>query len=344
MTNVTSVDAAPPSSARAGPARAAARRPKIRIDSLALPALLVAVFLFFTLLPASSDTFPTSANLTNVVAGQSVIVVLALAGLFPLIGGNFDFSIAAIASTVSVVVVAAMARFHLSLPVALGLGLLVGATVGAVNGLLVAYLRMNSFVTTLGAATLLGGAIQWYTHGTPIFEGISPTLTEFGSAKWLGLPRITYVVALVVIGAWFVHRQTRAGRRLVAIGSNARSAQLVGIRVARTTFGSFVASGLLSGVAGILLTARNGTSAIDGGTSLLFPALTAIFLGATAIDPGRFNVFGAVFGVSIAAVSISGLTLAGAADWINAVFNGAALIIAVGASTYLSRRRSGSPT
>jgi ribose transport system permease protein len=302
------------------------------------------VFLTFTWLPASSSTFPTAANLTNVVAGQSVIVVLALASLFPLVGGNFDFSVAAVASAVSVVVVSAMARFHLPLVVALCLGLLFSAIVGAINGVLVAYLQMNAFVTTLGAATLLGGGIQWYTHGTPIFEGISPALTNFGSEKWLGLPRVTYVVAFVVLGAWFAHRQTRAGRRLVAIGSNPRSAQLVGIRVAHLTFGSFVASGMLSGVAGILMTARNGTSAIDSGTTLLFPALTAVFLGATAIDPGRFNVFGTVFGVAVVAVSVSGLTLAGAADWINAVFDGAGLIIAVGVSTYLGRRRGEAST
>jgi ribose transport system permease protein len=344
VTDVTSIEPArrsDPEPASTG-VRVRSRRP--RLDSLALPAILVAVFVVFTVLPASSATFPTSANLTNVVAGQSVIVVLALAALFPLVGGNFDFSIAAIASAVSVVVVAGMTRFHLALVLALAIGLLFSAIVGAFNGILVAYFQMNSFVTTLGSATLLSGGIEWYTHGTPIFQGISPALTNFGSEKWLGLPRVTYLVGVVVVGAWFAHRQTRAGRRLVAIGSNRRSAQLVGIRVARTTFGSFVACGLLSGVAGVLIVARNGTSAIDGGTALLFPALTAVFLGATAIDPGRFNVFGTLFGVFVVAVSVSGLTLAGAADWINSVFDGAGLIVAVGVSTYLGRGRAETPT
>jgi len=309
------------------------------LEGLALPVLLVGVFVLFWLLPASAKTFPTQSNLSNVLAEQSVITVLAIAALFPLITGHFDFSVAAVASGSSVVTVVAMSRFHWSLIVACAAGLLFGLLIGAINGLLVARLRLNAFVVTLGGATLIGGGVRWYTHGQPIFQGIAPAFMRFGSQRLFGIPRITYVVAIVALAAWYLHRHTRTGRRLQAVGSNPRSSRLVGIAVEKMIFGSFLASGLLSGVAGVLMAARTGTSAVDNGNELLFPALTAVFLGSTAIDAGRFNVFGTIVGVFFVALSVNGLTLTGAQDWVNPVFNGAALIIAVGLAAYLAHRR-----
>jgi ribose transport system permease protein len=211
--------------------------------------------------------------------------------------------------------------------------------VGAANGLLVSRLQINSFVSTLGAATLLGGLIQWHTGGQTVTAGIDPALIEFGSGAWLGVPRVVYVVTVAVLAAWYVLAQTPYGRCLYAIGSNPRAARLVGIPVRRYVLLAFAAAGALAGLAGVLQTARTGGATADPGTSLLFPALAAAFLGATAIRPGQFNVVGTVIGVLFVAVSVSGLTLAGASDWVNPVFNGAALLVAVVLSSLLGRQR-----
>ncbi|WP_198144243.1 ABC transporter permease [Parafrankia sp. EUN1f] len=132
--------------------------------------------------------------------------------------------------------------------------------------------------------------------------------------------------------------QTPYGRSLYAIGESPRAARLVGISVRAYPLLAFAGAGLVARAAGVVLAARAAGATADNGTTMLFPALAAVFLGATAIRPGRFNVFGTVFGVALVAVSVSGLTLAGAADWVNPVFNGAALAVAVGLSTLLRRQ------
>jgi ribose transport system permease protein len=313
-------------------------------ERYALVALVFAVATFFSLWPDSAGTFPTAANVRILAANQSVTVLLALAVLLPLVAGHFDFSVGAVAASSSAVCAGLMQNDRASLTVAMLAALGVGVAVGLANGVAVAYLQMNAFVSTLAVATLLGGFIQWYTGGQAISNNIAPSLVDFGSSTRLGIPEPILVVALVALAAWYVLSQTPYGRSLYAIGENARAAKLVGIPTRGYTLVAFVGAGLVAAVAGIVLTARTAGATADNGTTMLFPALAAVFLGATAIRPGRFNVWGTVFGVALVAVSVSGLTLAGAQDWVEPVFNGAALAVAVGLSSYLRRRTGGAMT
>ncbi|GHF19080.1 ABC transporter permease [Pseudolysinimonas yzui] len=310
-------------------------------ERLGLPILLAVIVLFFSVFPASSRAFFSVANLTIVLANQSIIMLVAIALMFPLIAGHFDFSVGAMTVLAAVVCAGTNAQMGLPIAVSILLAIGVGLAVGLANGVLVARLGLNSFVSTLGAATLIGGLIQWYTAGQAII-GIDPALLQFGSRQWLGVPRVLFIVIVVGFAAWYILGHTPFGRSLYAIGSNPRSADLVGLPRMRYTLFAFAMSGLIAGIAGVALTARTGGANPDGGTFLLFPALAAVFLGATAIIPGRFNVVGTVIGVLFVAVSVSGLTLAGAQSWVDAVFNGAALIIAVFVSSVLRKRRAGS--
>lgn len=309
-------------------------------ERLGLPILLALIVTFFSVLPASSRSFFSVANLTIVLANQSVIMLVAIALMFPLIAGHFDFSVGAMTVLAAVVCAGTNVRVGLPLAVSILLAIAVALGIGLLNGVLVARFGLNSFVSTLGAATLIGGLIQWYTGGQAIV-GIDPALLQFGSRQWLGVPRVVFVVLIVGLAAWYILGHTPFGRALYAIGSNPRSADLVGLPRTKYTLFTFAMSGLLAGIAGVVLTARTGGANPDAGTYLIFPALAAVFLGATAIIPGRFNVIGTVIGVLFVAVSVSGLTLAGAQNWVDAVFNGAALIIAVFVSSYLRRRRAG---
>lgn len=309
-------------------------------ERLGLPILLALIVIFFSVLPASSRSFFSVANLTIVLANQSVIMLVAIALMFPLIAGHFDFSVGAMTVLAAVVCAGTNVRLGLPLAVSILLAIAVALGVGLLNGVLVARFGLNSFVSTLGAATLIGGLIQWYTGGQAIV-GIDPALLQFGSRQWFGVPRVVFVVLIVGVAAWYILGHTPFGRALYAIGSNPRSADLVGLPRTKYTLFTFAMSGLLAGIAGVVLTARTGGANPDAGTYLIFPALAAVFLGATAIIPGRFNVIGTVIGVLFVAVSVSGLTLAGAQNWVDAVFNGAALITAVFVSSYLRRRRAG---
>lgn len=309
-------------------------------ERLGLPILLALIVVFFSVFPASSRAFFSVANLTIVLANQSVIMLVAIALMFPLIAGHFDFSVGAMTVLAAVVCAGSNVKLGFPLAVSILLAIAVALIVGLLNGVLVARFGLNSFVSTLGAATLIGGLIQWYTGGQAIV-GIDPTLLQFGSRQWFGVPRVVFVVVIVGAAAWYILGHTPFGRALYAIGSNARSADLVGLPRTRYTLFAFAMSGLLAGIAGVVLTARTGGANPDAGTYLIFPALAAVFLGATAIIPGRFNIIGTVVGVLFVAVSVSGLTLAGAQNWVDAVFNGAALIIAVFVSSFLRKRRAG---
>jgi len=304
--------------------------------------LLVAVAAFFSLNPTSRDIFASTGNLAVLTGNQAVVTLLAIAVLCPLIAGHFDFSVGATHALCAVLCASFMADFKESLGVAVVVAVVVGTLIGLVNGVLVARFKLNSFIITLGVSTLVGGIISWYTDGQTIAAGISPALTGFGSTTLLGVPRLVYLVALLVLATWYLLTQTPYGRRLYAIGANLRSARLVGIAVDREVLVSFVLSGTLAGVAGVLSVARTGAATSNSGTSALFPAIAAVFLGATVVTPGRFNVFGTVIGVLFVAVSVSGLTLMGAANWVDPVFNGLALVLAVSLSTLLRRRRTGS--
>jgi ribose transport system permease protein len=179
----------------------------------------------------------------------------------------------------------------------------------------------------------------WATGGRTIVTGLNPALARFGSARWLGIPRVVYITLLVALVAWYFFTHTPFGRSLYAIGSNATAAKLVGLPVAKNVWWSFITAGFIAGGAGVLQLARTGSAtAVDGGT-LLFPALAAVFLGATAIRPGFFNAWGTIIGAVFVSVSVSGLALSGASGWASNVFNGAALLVAVGLSTYLGKKR-----
>ena len=336
----TTIEAAAlePEGAERAPAPRVARTLVHVLERYALVALLGLLVAFFAVLPATSDTFLTVANLRNVAANEVVIAIAALAALIPLIGGQFDVSVGAVLGMVSVAIAALVTRAGAPPALALVAGVAMGAAVGAVNGFVVAYLRASSFIITLGMATLVGGLVSLYTKDQVIL-GIPQTMVDFGTLNWLGIPRVVWLLAVVALGVAYVLRHTVYGRRLLLVGANPRSARLVGIGVPRVALLSFVLAGALAGVAGAVELARSGSGNPQVGPGYTLSALAAAFLGSTTIHPGRFNVPGTIVGVFFVAVSVNGLTLAGAADWVDPVFNGAAVVIAVAASTILAHRR-----
>jgi ribose transport system permease protein len=308
-------------------------------ERYALVVLVVAEFGVFAALPQSGQVFVSTLNLRTLVANQGVPLVVAIALVFPLAAGIFDFSVGAVAASSSVVTAAAVVDLGLPVVVSALLGIGFGAVVGVVLGALIAYGDVNPFIATLGVATLLGGAIFAYTQGLRI-TGIPADLTGIGSGDWFGVPRIVVVSAAVAGVAWWLLSQTVFGRRLFAVGSNLRATHLLGVDVRRVQLLAFVASGVTAGIGGVLLLARNGGATSDSGMSMLFPALTAVLLSTIVIDLGRPSVPGAAVAIGFIAITVSGLTLVGTPAWVNQVFNGAALLLAVGVAR-LARARGG---
>jgi ribose transport system permease protein len=330
----------PPSSKGAGQGTGNAATILGWAERYALVAILGIIIVVFAVLPASSETFLSSANLRNLLANQAVVTIAAFAALIPIVAGEFDISIGALLGAVAYVAGTLMAESGVPVIPAVMLGLLAGMAVGAVNGFLVAYVGASSLIITLGMTTLLGGAITLISGGLLVSE-IPGSLTRYGSDVFLGVPIIGWFMLVVALAVAYLLRYMVFGRRLLFIGSNVEAARLVGIRTKQIKFMSFVLAGLLAGIAGMVLLARSGTASPEVGLGYTLNALAAVFLGATTIHPGRYNVPGTIVGVFFVAVSVNGLTLVGAADWVDPVFNGAAVIIAVTLSTLLRKRAAG---
>lgn len=312
----------------------------VLLERYALVILLAALIVFFSILPSTGGSFLTLANLRNVAANEAVIAIAALAAMVPLVAGQFDVSIGAVLGMVSIAVAALTVKAGLPVVLALPLGVVLGAAVGSVSGFIVAYLRTNSFIITLGIATAIAGLVSLYTKDQVIL-GVPQSMVNFGTLNWLGVPRPVWLLIVVALLAAYLLRYTVYGRHLLSIGSNPRAARLVGIRVPLVVLLSFVLAGILAAVAGELELARTGSGDPQIGPGFTLSALAAAFLGSTTIRPGQFNVPGTIVGVLFVAVSVNGLTLAGAADWVDPLFNGTAVVVAVAISTVLANRRAG---
>lgn len=326
------LDAAPPRGQRA--LRALARA----AEGYALLGVVVLLILFFTFLPATSDTFPTVANLRVTLGNSAVVAIAALAAIIPLICGQLDLSVGAMLGMASVFAAAAMAA---GAPLALGVlaGLGVGAAAGVVNGLLVTRARIDSIIVTLGMSIVLAGVVSWKTDGQSIVEGIPEALISIGGGTWLGVPRTLFVLAAVAVAVAYVLGHTPIGRQMYALGDNETAARLVGLRTRGLILLGFVLAGVLAGVAGVLQVARAGGADPAVGENFTLTALAAAFLSAASIKPGRYNVGGCLVAVLFLAVLNSGLNLAGAAVYVNDFVNGIALIAGVGLAGLAGRLR-----
>ncbi len=302
--------------------------------------LLIGVSVYFSF--DQPDTFATAANWRLIVASQSVTAVIALGLMLPLLAGNFDVSTGSTCLLSSMVLAGMMSRDGASLFWGSLAVLAIGSAIGVVNGLLVTRFGLDGLIATLGSATIIGGMISWYSDNLSIANGVSPWLLHFGTADLFGVPKLALVALVVAVVVAYVILLTPFGRILLAIGSNRGSAQLVGISVQRTILITYVISGFLGGLAGVLLLAQQGSASPGtGGIGFMLPALAAVFLGASAFRPGQFNVAGTIVGLLLVAVIVSGLTLGGVAPWVGDVIQGGALILAVGASAFFRRRRAG---
>ena len=312
------------------------------IERYALVALFVVTMVFFSVWSKTSSTFLTTANIRNVLGNQAVIGILALAIMIPLVCGEFDFSVGPVSGLVQVLCAGFMARLGFPLVFAIIVPVAIGALIGLSNGNTVARIGVNSLIVTLGVSTAMLGVVEWYTRGLSIINGISTDLTSIGSGNWFGIPRTLYFLVAVALLVYYLIEHTPYGRYLQSIGSNSDAAKLVGLRVERLVMIAFVLSGALAGLAGVLLVARNGSASPQvGSIGDSLQALAAAVLGATAIKPGRFNVIGTLVAIFFLAFTVTGLSLAGVQNWINDLFNGAALFVAVLISTVIGRRRAG---
>jgi ribose transport system permease protein len=207
--------------------------------------------------------------------------------------------------------------------------ILVGALTGLVNGVLTVRFQISSFIATLGTGILLSGFTLGLSGGQVLFNGIPPVILSIGQNQVFGLGISVWLTAVIAIVLLYVLEQTPFGRKLYAIGGSERVAFLAGIRTGTLKIVTFVLAGALIGVGSIFALGQNGAASAGFGPELLLPAYAAAFLGVTTYRPGYYNIPGAVIAILLMAVGFNGLNLLGAPFWVQPIFNGGVLIIAV---------------
>lgn len=322
----------------AAPARSWSHR--LGLDRFSGLYLLALFFLFFGL---TEDNFLQWNGSIEFVLTQKVIVcMLALAFLVPMTTDTFDLSIGH-NMALALVIVNKMA-LETDLPDGVGaiVAMLACLVVGALNGLIVVRFKVNSFIATLGMSQVIAAVIRRIHDGGQITNAFGDSYIEFGkrdlfSFTWPGsgseisLPYYFFYGLIVAVIVWYVLEHTPVGRHMFATGGNREAARLSGVNTDRLTWGSLIASAAIAGFAGLLHSWKFATFASSVGPPLLFPAVAAVFFGASQLR-GRPNVWGTIIAVYTLAFGIKGIGLrySREIDWMQPLFEGLTLIIAVG--------------
>jgi ribose transport system permease protein len=306
-----------------------------RIGGVYVLLAIIAVFGFM-----EPDQYLTAQTAKTVLNQYALTGLFALSLVVPLAAGVFDLSVAAQAGLANVLVAAFIAQDDMSVPMAIGLVLLIGIGIGLANAFVVVVLKIDSFIATLGTAAIIGAlTVAASANKTITGEAISGAFQENLALRNLDgvtIPVLFLLVLMVVMG--LVLEQTQTGRHWYAVGFDADTARLAGVSVGRLQALALVTSALVASFAGIVLTARIASGTPGSGASYLLPAFAAAFLGATQLRHGRFNTWGTVLAVLLLGAGTYGLVIADAPDWAPQAFEGVVLIAAV-ALTNLERGR-----
>lgn len=297
---------------------------------------LLLIGLFSILLP---NTFPTQLTLEAILSTTSITALLALSEMIVASIGQIDLSVGYSIGIAHILAIGLITRSNLPWGLVIVIVLLVGVGIGLVNGLLVQVAKIDSFIATLGVGTAVYGLSNWYTNGQQIVGNIPNGFIAISNNTLFGIPAPAYYVAIISIVLWIAFEYLPVGRYLYALGSNARAAELSGIPRARYMIGAFAVAGLLTGFAGVVLASRLQVGQSNVGPDYLLPAIVGALLGATTIRPGRVNVWGTIIAILLLAVGVAGLEQFGAAFFVDSLFNGLTLVIAVGLAGYAARRR-----
>jgi ribose transport system permease protein len=327
--------------ARAKPAPAVPKRFFERYAIIGIWILLIAIFAFIDSSVYDSSRFFSWTNFSTIFGTQGVLIVLTLGLLLPLTAGDFDLSIAATMTLSSLVVAIMISAHQAPTLIAVIAGLLVGAAIGACNALFIIYFRIHSLIVTLGMATFIIGLAKWISASRTIsIFGVNPTLIGWINQTRLFEVSMSFWYAVLLCAViWYFLEYTTPGRRLLFVGRAREVARLAGIRVDSVRALALISSGLIAALAGVLAVGLNGSADPSSRLGLLLPAFAAAFLGATSIVPGRFNPVGSLIGVLLLATGISGLQIFGIPNFVQDLFYGGGLIVAVAASQLVRRRQ-----
>jgi ribose transport system permease protein len=301
-------------------------------------AAIIALFSFL-----EPGSFLQIQNFTSIFNSQAVLVVLTCSLVLTLTSSEYDLSAASVLSLSAMLIAVLNAQHQVPIGWAILIALATGVLVGLVNSVLVVVIGIESIIATLGMGSLLSGITLWIS-GSNMISGISNTLVSLVIVpRFFGIS-LGFVYAVAIAAAlWYFLTYTPLGRQLLFVGRGRRVARLSGLPVAQLRFGAMIGGSLLASVAGVLYAGTSASADPNSGDSFMLPAFAAAFLGSTSIVPGRFNAWGSFAAVYFLVTGIYGLSLMGIQVFVQNLFYGGALIIAVGLSILVRRSETREP-
>lgn len=297
-----------------------------------LPVLVLIVVVFSFIAP----NFMTEANIMNITRQASINIVLAAGMTFVILTGGIDLSVGSILGVTAVLALVSSlnpAIAHFAVPIAL----LAGLGMGVFNGLLVAYAGLPPFIVTLGTYTALRGFAYLAADGTTVINS-NIAFAWIGNGYLGSVPWLVIIAFAVIAVCWFILRRTTLGTHIYAVGGNLQAARLTGVKVSFVLIFVYAASGLLSGLGGVMSASRLYSANGNLGVGYELDAIAAVILGGTSFVGGIGTITGTLVGALIIATLNNGMTLMGVSYFWQLVIKGAVIIVAVLIDKYRTRK------
>jgi ribose transport system permease protein len=288
---------------------------------------LFGLFVLCAVLWILTPYFLTVSNLLNIAEQTAIIAIIASGMTFVIISAGIDLSVGSVLAF-SGVVMASLLTAGVPIPLALIVGMAVGFSCGALNGLLISFGRLPPFIATLGLMSVARGAALLFTEGRPI-SGFSESFRFLATGKVLGIPMPVIIMLIIFAAAHFVLTKTKLGRYTYAIGGNEEATILSGVNVKLYKTLIYGLCGGLSGLAAVILTARLNSAQPIAGMMYELDAIAATVIGGTSLLGGEGNVFGALIGALIIGVLRNGLNLLSISSFTQQIVIGLVIIVAV---------------
>lgn len=302
-------------------------------QSYTIPLILVALWVILSIV---QPVFRSSDNIVNLLRQASTLGVCAIGASFVILSGETDLSVGSILGLVGMLTTKLISQ-GMSVTTAVLVGVATGAACGAVNGIIVQYTRIPSFIATMGTMTAYRGIAE-LINGGKIVAGMPEGFSKFASVTVLGLPTLVWIYIAVAALGTFIMSKTLFGRNVYAVGSNAQVAELSGISVHQTSILVFAISGALAGVAGLMYATRMGQGLPAAGSGYELNCIASAVIGGASFTGGEGTIIGTVFGTFIIQTLQNGGNLLKINSFWLEVITGALLVLAVSIDT-LSKRK-----
>ena len=290
---------------------------------------LAALLLVTAVAALTTPRFVDAGNLSNLALQVSIVAIVAIGSTFVILIAGIDLSPGSAIALLTMVFAVSVKFGGIPLPVAILLTIVLGGVLGALNGVLSAYLRIPAFITTLAALSAFRGMAFLFNNGSPVFS-VHPALEGIFYGTFLGLPLPLYYLIVLYALAWYVLRYTAFGRSLYAVGGNPNAADLSGLKVKRIQFFAFVIAGAMAGIGAVLMAARLNSGSPNYGVGLELQAIAAAVIGGASLAGGRGNIINTVIGALTIVIVQNGLNLNAVPTSVQTIVIGVIIVIAVG--------------